>query len=316
MDTINKGLNQKIWSDQGGALVVQDTSNLREKLGPGVYSVNYHYQIGFHLKQSTSNFDINYKVYGMQTKIINRCVDVYEKLADGNMGVLLNGLKGTGKTVTLKQIAKKLGQPIVLVDSAFERADGLSSFLSSIPEDVTIVIDEYEKIFESSSVMLSLMDGAVSSGFRRFFILTTNNLNIDANLKQRPGRIRYLKHFASLKKEIVEEIIDDALEEKDFREECVDFIMGLNIITVDIVKSVVSEINLTGEGPADFREFINVEEGQRANFSTKKKRGKKGQSKAKIAEELIEETPPLNRAHDDVEAADPNWINPGQSPPQ
>ncbi len=63
-----------------------------------------------------------------------------------NMGVLLNGVKGTGKSVTAKLICNELKNflPIIIVDKAYE---GLPQFISKIQQEVIIFIDEFEKVF-------------------------------------------------------------------------------------------------------------------------------------------------------------------------
>lgn len=142
-----------------------------------------------------------------------------------------------------------------MVDKPF---DGIHSFLNSISQNITIFIDEYEKIFGDSSAMLTIMDGALNSEFRRVFLLTTNELYIEKNLIQRPGRIRYLKKFEDLRPSIVEEIIDDVLEHKQFKQECIEFISNLETITVDIVKAIINEVNIHEEGPLAFESIFNV----------------------------------------------------------
>jgi len=58
---------------------------------------------------------------------------------------------------------------------------------------VIIFVDEYEKVFRSdgdydgSTGILTLMDGALSSEYRRLFLFTTNTLSVNSNLLQRPG---------------------------------------------------------------------------------------------------------------------------------
>ena len=136
--------------------------------------------------------------------------------------------------------------------------DGVGSFINEIPQDITVFVDEYEKIFGESSSLLSIMDGAFNSINRRVFIMTTNNLYVDDNMIQRPGRIRYLKKFGNLSPEVVEEIIDDVLVHKQFRKDCIDFVSNLETITVDIVKAVITEVNIHEEAPSVFQSVFNV----------------------------------------------------------
>jgi len=83
-------------------------------------------------------FTFDYKVYGLETAFVNRVVKTYEN-TKGNLGVLLNGVRGTGKTVSSKIIANSLKQPVIIVDNPF---NATVDFLSAIPQDITIFLDQ------------------------------------------------------------------------------------------------------------------------------------------------------------------------------
>jgi hypothetical protein len=57
---------------------------------------------------------------------------------------------------------------------------------------------------------------------------------------------------------IVEEIVDDVLVHKELKSDCLNFISTLEVITVDIVKSVLSEVNIHAESPTVFQDVFNV----------------------------------------------------------
>ena len=93
--------------------------------------------------------------------------------------------------------------------------DKLIKYLStSIDFDCIFFFDEYEKEFKNSSDVLSFMDGTYNSIYRKVFLLTTNELNVDPNLLGRPSRIRYKKSFSNLSEEVTREILNDILEDK------------------------------------------------------------------------------------------------------
>ena len=237
----------------GGSLWLETPGKVQEKLENVVYSVE-NSPFGFYLVKVENKFEFPYKIYGLETGLVKRVKTTYPNTT-GNLGILLNGIKGTGKTVTSKIICNTLNQPVIVVNAAHEN---VQHFLNSIPQNITIFIDEYEKIFDEKSEMLTIMDGAMNSEFRRVFILTTNNLYINENLLQRPGRIRYLKTFDDLHPEIIEEIVDDLLVHKSFRDMTIKFISSLEIITVDIVKAVIEEVNIHNEDPKNFQGVFNV----------------------------------------------------------
>lgn len=146
--------------------------------------------------------------------------------------------------------------PIIIVDANY---DGLPQFIAEIQQQVVIFIDEYEKVYqEYSSDVLTIMDGVYKTAHKRLFLLTTNNLFINSNLLQRPGRIRYLKTFDDLDLSVLNEIIDDMLIYPEFRNDCIEIISTLEIITIDLVKAIINEVNVHNESPKDFIDVFNV----------------------------------------------------------
>ncbi len=252
---MEEAIEKKVWYDYGNELYLKEQSVIYEKLDNAIYVVNVDVNGNFYLVKEQLNFIFDYKIYGLEEQLINRIIKTYTKTKSGNIGILLNGLKGTGKTCTGKIICNQLKQPVIVVAKELK---GCHLFINAIPQDITVFIDEYEKIFGQSPDMLTIMDGALNSEFRRVFILTTNELYVDKNLLQRPSRIRYLKKFSDLSPAIVEEIVDDVLEHKQFKSQCIKFISSLEVITVDIVKAVIQEVNLHEESPEAFQNIFNV----------------------------------------------------------
>lgn len=247
----------KVWYVDGNTYELSEDSVKIEELPNGVYVLGKG-MFGFYLRRVEDKFNFDYKIYGLEEKVIDRVINSYTRKGTGNLGVLLNGTKGTGKSVTAKIIANKLNQPIILVTQTAKELEGGHHFLNSIPQNITIFLDEYEKMFGQSSEMLTIMDGALNSRYRRVFLLTTNDLHVDKNLLERPSRVRYLKKFGNLTTKLVEEIVDDLLENKELKQSCLRFIASLEIITVDIVKSVIEEVNIHNEDPHNFADIFNV----------------------------------------------------------
>jgi len=247
----------KIWTEQGEIYRLRDKTKQVKKLEKAVYALDADL-FGFYLERMEDSFNFDHKLYGLETGLIDRVVKTYGA-TKGNLGVLLNGVKGTGKTVTAKIICNKLNMPVILVPKALQNCN---FFLNGIPQDIIIFIDEFEKVFskdkENSADMLTIMDGAMNSEHRRTFILTTNQLHVNENLIQRPGRIRYLKTFADLQPDVIEEIVKDRLKAKKFKDETIKFISNLEIITVDIVNSIIDEVNIHEESPNVFKDVFNV----------------------------------------------------------
>jgi len=246
----------KVWNESGGRHYLQFPTNRMQELDKNsVYVVEQDEFKVFYLSKVSNGYVFDYKIYGLESEFVRRVEKSYAA-TNSNLGILLNGTKGTGKTVCCKTIANNLNQPTVIINVPFP---GVQFFVNSIPQDITIFVDEYEKIYGNSNDMLTIMDGALNSEFKRMFLLTTNKLYIEDNLKQRPSRLRYLKTFSDLSPDVVEELVEDILILEKFKDECFKFISSLEIITVDIVKEILNEVNLHNESPFEFAEDFNVE---------------------------------------------------------
>ena len=166
------------------------------------------------------------------------------------------------KTVTAKVLCNYLQLPVILVQSmGGDTNDKLIKYLStSIDFDCIFFFDEYEKEFRDSSDVLSFMDGTYNSIYRKVFLLTTNELRVDPNLLGRPCRIRYKKSFDNLSEETTREILNDILDDKTAIEKVIDLTHSMNIITIDLIKAIATEINIHGvEFLPEIKETFNIE---------------------------------------------------------
>ena len=108
-------------------------------------------------------------------------------------------------------------------------------------------------------MILSIMDGVAMSNYRRVFILTTNDNYINDNMLNRPSRIRYVKKYGNLELSVVEEIISDILKYPKYKEDLIDVLRQFTIVTIDLVVSIINEINIHNEPASQFADIFNVE---------------------------------------------------------
>ena len=251
-----------VWLKNGRVLKqVDNTIQVVDTLPKRVYSMGYDpNKHEIFLEDFADEFHFDFKIYGMESKLVEHIMRTFENTTS-NLGILFNGVKGTGKTITAKIIANKTNLPVILVNAPYP---GLADFISKINCPCVLFFDEFEKNFNTDKghdlELLSIMDGVFNSPYRRVFLLTTNKLYINENFIGRPSRIRYKKSFGNLSTEVIMEYLNDCLEDKARVPEILEFIDSLAISTIDILKSIVEEINIHKCSINDFKSFINVEQ--------------------------------------------------------
>lgn len=253
-------MSNKIWMVNGSSYSQIDPNfEIEKTLSPGIYNLELT-MFGFQLKKFANEFVFPYKVYQLESEFIDHVLKTYENTT-GNLGILLNGTKGTGKTVTAKILANRLNLPIIVLKSMGDQNQAMIEYISSLNSDCVLFMDEFEKNFkESDSTILQIMDGVYNSNHRKIFLLTTNEMTINENLVGRPSRIRYVKHFGNLSMETINEYLDDTLTCTEARTDIINYIDTLTISTIDILKTIVNEVNIHGmEGLKKAKTFFNVQ---------------------------------------------------------
>lgn len=250
-----------VWLKNGHTLKqVEDSAQIFSNLPKKIYTVQINERSGeLYLEEFAEEFHFDFKIYGMESQLIDHIMKTFENTTS-NLGILFNGTKGTGKTVTAKIIANRTNLPVILVNNPYP---GLADFVSKINSPCVLFFDEYEKNFKketgSDSDILSIMDGVFNGPHRRIFLLTTNNLHVNENIIGRPSRIRYKKSFGNLLPEVIKEYLDDNLKNKKYIPEIIEFIDSLAISTIDILKAIVEELNIHDLPITQWKNFFNVE---------------------------------------------------------
>lgn len=253
-------MEQNIWIQDGNTFMKGSATTKAhpEGLPKGIYEVRES-MVGYYLNKLGDSFVFNYKLYGINNEFIDHFIKTYNNTT-GNLGVLFNGIKGTGKTVTAEELCNQLGLPVIIVKSCKDADDMLKFLATQINFDCIFFFDEYEKEFKESSSVLSFMDGVHNSQYRKVFLLTTNELEINNNLLGRPSRIRYVRSFGNLPEETTLELLKDILIDKSAIEPVLDLIRQMQIITVDLVKALAQEVNIHGADKIDMiRKNFNLE---------------------------------------------------------
>lgn len=232
---------------------VGDVFNV-DSLPKGIYNIDFAPFTGWSITKTADEFTFNYKIYDLETDFINHVITAFNN-CESNLGVLMYGTRGSGKSASAKIICNKINLPIFVIKPVQDMSTSdLIDYISTFNFDCVFLFDEFEKNFsKEDSSILSIMDGVYTSKYRRLFILTTNNLSVNENLLSRPSRIRYLKEFGNLSLDAINNYLDDNLskENHEHKDEIISYIDTLEISTIDILKCIVDEIRIFG-----YDEFI------------------------------------------------------------
>ena len=227
-----------------------DSLKTFDQLPAQVYHVGFSKQTGFFL-ETFNDIEVNEKIYGSHTEKVEKVFNSFEQF-ERNMGIILSGAKGIGKSLFAKLLSIKAvenGYPLIIVDAAYP---GLSNFLTSITQEVFVMFDEFDKTFRSSkdgdwdpqSDMLSLFDG-FSMG-KKCFIVTCNELRgLSDFLVNRPGRFHYHFRFGYPQGDEIREYLGDKLN-ADYHNEIEKVVSFASKVDVnyDCLRAIAFELNL------------------------------------------------------------------------
>ena len=245
--------NDMLWPTKQGRFDVRDA------LPVGTYTVGADPEKGWYLKPIT-DFDISGKIYGNTTDRAERILNTFHERPT-TTGVLLNGEKGSGKTMLAKMISQKAalqGISTLVINTPF-CGDSFNTFIQEIDEPCVIVFDEFEKVFDDKEqeATLTLLDGVYPT--KKLFILTVNDkYRVSHHMRNRPGRIFYMIEYKGLDAAFIEEYCNDRLDNKDHIQQIIRLTMMFDSFNFDMLKALVEEMNRYKETPNQAMEMLNA----------------------------------------------------------
>lgn len=229
-----------------------------DQLPPKTYRVDYDPETRIFSLLEAHDFEIpETKIYGQHLDKVKKVLNSMDKM-NRNLGVILSGDKGIGKSLFFKCLglkARKKGIPVILVN---EYHEGIANFLEEIEQTVMILFDEYDKTFDEKkhncqAEMLSLFDG-VSAG-KKLFVITCNEIqSLSQYLINRPGRFHYHFRFLYPTADEIRDYMEDKLDKQyyDEIENVIAFSVRMNL-NYDCLRSIAFELN----NGLKFQEAIN-----------------------------------------------------------
>lgn len=244
MKVVNTGNTYRIYND---------SLKTFDKLPAQAYAVCFHPQQGFWLEKF-STLEINEKIYGVHMTKVEKVFNSFKSFSR-NLGIILSGDKGIGKSLFAKLLCIKSvenGYPLIIVNNYIP---GIADFLNEIEQEVVVLFDEFDKTFyagknndnttkDPQTEMLTLFDG-ISMG-KKLFVITCNDLrSLNDYLVNRPGRFHYHFRFEYPQAEEIREYLQDKLEEQYWGEinEVVSFSKKINL-NYDCLRAIAFELAL------------------------------------------------------------------------
>ena len=234
-----------------------------DQLPADYYVVRYSEKEGFFLERYNEFKITDAKVYGIHLEKVGKVLDSFG-IFNRNLGVILSGDKGIGKSLFSRLLGRQAVEkdiPVIIVDTYWE---GIGSFLDRIQQEVIFLFDEFDKTFSekehgssAQTSMLSLFDG-VAQG-KKLFVITCNELRgLNDFLVNRPGRFHYHFRFDYPTEEDIREYLTDVLE-KNYSSEInnvIDFSKRV-ALNYDCLRAIAFEIN-RGQKFSDAIKDLNI----------------------------------------------------------
>ena len=254
--------------------IFPDDLRCYDSLPAGYYSIKFTEKKGFWLERYPEFAITDVKIYGVHTYKADKVMTSFG-ISKRNLGVILSGDKGIGKSLFARLLGRKVvdsGAPVIIVDKYIE---DIGSYIDKIDQEIMVLFDEFDKTFARSEngedpqvTMLSLFDGI--SPRKKLFVVTCNDLrNLNGFMVNRPGRFHYHFRFEYPGAKDIQEYLSDVLmdEYKGEIDSVIEFSnrVGLNY---DCLRSIAFELN-QGLSFAEAIKDINIVNVEREPYSLK-----------------------------------------------
>lgn len=243
---------------------------INSELANGIYLLKVHQTMqGLSCELYIKDlFPLPEKLYGDIIDRTRHIMIAYEK-SDNNMGVLLEGLSGSGKTLQAKHLCNVLSQSYPVIILSEDSIKYLNYIYSFINQPVVFLCDEFEKQFETiydQQYLLTLLDGTSVS--HNLFILTANDFErINPYLINRPARIRYWFKYRNLPEDTIVEILEDRLQDKSKQEEILCLLKQVKNLSYDNLMSFLEECNWFKDvSPKNLINILNIQKVNLTDF--------------------------------------------------
>ena len=246
--------------------IYNDTVTTYNSLPAKTYIIQFEKMSGFYLDEYADIAVKEDKIYGEHMQKVEKVLRSYEKF-DRNLGVILSGSKGIGKSMFAKLLsieALKNDIPVIIVDKYIP---GIASYIETIDQSVMVLFDEFDKTFgdvkvkegevEAQAALLGLFDG-ITSG-KKMFVITCNDIRkLNDFIVNRPGHFHYHLRFEYPSAEEIRTYLRDKLDKSYYNE--IERIIAFSRkvdLNYDCLRAIAFEIN-NGESFQSTVEDLNI----------------------------------------------------------
>lgn len=232
--------------------IYKDTVSTFDELPPKTYIVRFEKMSGFYLEEYADIAVNEEKIYGVQLEKAEKVLKAYQRF-DRNLGVILSGDKGIGKSLFARLLsvqAVKRGIAVIVIDRYLP---GIASYLEGIDQRALLLFDEFDKTFgnagqsdktsKAQTEMLGLFDG-ISQG-KKLFVITCNEIRqLNDCIINRPGRFHYHFRFDYPSEGEIRSYLMDKLDESRYDEinVVVEFSRKVDL-NYDCLRAIALELN-------------------------------------------------------------------------
>lgn len=253
-----------------------DNLKVHDKLPAQCYTVRFSKDSGFYLEKHSDIEIKEDKIYGVHVQKVDKVLRSYKNF-NRNLGVILSGDKGIGKSLFAKMLSIKAiqnGLPLIIVE---QYIPGIASYIESIEQEVCVLFDEFDKTFGNTcksddeeetmeqASLLSLFDGMAQG--KKLFVITCNNLNnISDYLVNRPGRFHYHFRFEYPTAQEITQYLQDKVNKEYWGEiDKVVAFAGKTRINYDCLRAITFELN-SGEFFENAIQDLNIINCEEENY--------------------------------------------------
>jgi len=246
--------------------IYNDTVATYDRLPARTYIIRFAKLSGFYLDEYSDIDVAEDRIYGNHVQKAQKVLRSFGQFGR-NLGVILSGNKGIGKSLFARLLsgeALKNDIPVIIVDKYIS---GIASYIETIDQNIMVLFDEFDKTFgdvkvpdgevEAQAALLGLFDG-ITSG-KKLFVITCNDIRkLSDFIVNRPGRFHYHFRFEYPSAEEIKTYLYDKLDKSRHSE--IEHIIAFSRkvdLNYDCLRAIAFEIN-NGESFQDAISDLNI----------------------------------------------------------